>query len=111
MPVLEHLSPFEYVDYCRVGASVQWPRLVSACVRAFANVEVSETESIIALGGSAEGGAPPRIRITHLGGGVFTIVGNHGRDALLRHYEALAMLELFTNASETLWYFDEYELL
>jgi hypothetical protein len=111
MPVLKHLSPFEYIDYCRVGASVQWHRLVRACAHAFANVEVSEDESIIAIGGGTEGGAPPRIRITHLGGGVFTIVGNHGREALLRHYEALAMLELFTVASETVWYFDEYELL
>lgn len=112
MPVLLHLSPFAYVDYCRVGALVRWHRLERACARVFARVDVSHDESIMALGGAHdERGSASRIRITHLGDGIFTIIGSHGRESLLRHYEVLAVLELFKQASDALWFFDEYELL
>lgn len=111
MPVLAHLPPFVYVDYCRVGASVSWTRLVRACARVFAHVDVTH-ETIIALGGAHDPrGAAARIRITHDGNGIFMVVGSHGRESLLRHYEALAVLDLFRTASDALWFFDEYELL
>ena len=111
MPVLVLLSPFAYVDYCRVGADVRWARLVRACARVFAHVDVTD-ETIIALGGAHDArGSASRIRITHDGHGIFMVVGSHGRESLLRHYEVLAVFDLFRRASDALWFFDEYELL